>query len=243
MTNPYFSLILPLYNEGPSLKETINKIFQTLQKLKENWEVILVEDKSTDNTLKTIQQLLPSLKNTRLIIHKENQGRGKTVSDGILSAKGKIVGFLDVDLEISSEYIPIFIKEIEKGADVVVGNRFYENNLSALTRVLSSKGYKLIVHTLLHLPIDDTESGYKFFRRDKIIPILSKVKSKGWFWDTEICARSYWADLKVSQIPVLFIRRVDKKSTVRLIPDTLSYLKSIYKFRTQIPKNLPNKYV
>ena len=232
MLKPYFSLVLALYNEGPTLEQSLKNIYKSLQKVKK-WEVILVEDGSSDDTLIRIQKLLPTLKNTKLIQHRENEGRGKTVSDGIKAAKGIYCGYLDVDLEVSSEYIPLFIRELEKGFDVVVGKRFYEKNLNAFSRVLSSKGYQLIVHSLLKLPIDDTEAGYKFFRREKILPIISKITEKEWFWDTEICARAYWIGLKISQVPVLFIRRTDKKSTVRLIPDSWDYLIKIYKFRSQ----------
>lgn len=241
MSKPYLSLILPLYNEGATLEQSLKTTYQSLQKIKKPWEVILVEDKSTDKTLETIQRLLPGLKNTKLISHTKNQGRGKTVSDGIKAAKGTYCGFLDIDLEVSSDYIPLFIRELEKGFDIVVGKRFYEKNLKAVTRVLTSIGYKIIVHSLLNLPIDDTEAGYKFFKREKILLVLSKIQDKGWFWDTEICARAYWASLKLSQIPVLFIRRPEKKSTVRLIPDTFSYLKSIYNFRKQVPKRFTAK--
>lgn len=235
MSHPYVSLVLPLYNEGTILEQSLKAIYKSLKRIKKEWEVILVEDKSTDNTLVEIRKLLPGLKNTKLIQHKENQGRGKTVTDGIKAARGTYCGFLDVDLEIPSDYIPLFIKELEKGCDMVVGNRFYEKNLTAITRVLTSIGYKLIVRSLLNLPIDDTEVGYKFFRREKILPVLSKIREKGWFWDSEICARAYWAGLKISQIPVLFVRRTDKKSSVRLIPDTWDYIKKIYRFRSQIP--------
>lgn len=238
MSKPYLSLVLPLYNEGPTLEQSLRTIYKSLQKNKKSWEVILVDDKSSDNTLAIIKKILPNLKNTTLITHQENQGRGKTVSDGIKVSKGIYSGFLDVDLEVSSDYISLFIKELENGYDCVIGNRFYEKNITAVTRVVSSVGYKLIVRFLLNLPIDDTEAGYKFFNREKILPILNQIKNKGWFWDTEICARSFWAGLRLTQIPVLFIRRSDKKSTVRLIPDTWEYLKNIYKFRSQIPKKI-----
>lgn len=235
MSKPYLSLVLPLYNEGPTLEQSLRTIYKSLQKIKKSWEVILVDDKSSDDTLAIVKKILPNLKNTTLIAHQENQGRGKAVSDGLKVSKGIYSGFLDVDLEVSSDYIPLFIKELEDGYDCVIGNRIYEKNITAVTRVVSSVGYKLIVRSLLNLPINDTEAGYKFFNREKILPILNRIKNKGWFWDTEICARAYWAGLKISQVPVLFIRRPEKKSTVRLIPDTLIYLKNIYKFRTQIP--------
>lgn len=236
----YFSLILPVFNEGSSFEASIKNIYKILGKLKKTYEVIFVEDKSTDGSIEILKKISHKLPNTKVIFHSKNQGRGKSVSDGLYAAKGKYAGFLDVDLEVSADYILLFIKELEKGFDLIVGKRFYEKNLTAVTRVASSVGYKLIVHSLLHLPIDDTEAGYKFFRRDKILPVLSKTTEKGWFWDTEICARSYWAGLKITQVPVLFIRRLDKASTVRLIPDTLSYLKNIYRFRTQIPKKFSN---
>lgn len=244
MSKLFLSLILPLYNEGPTLEQSLKKIYQSMQKIRKKWEVILLEDKSTDDTLKKVQKLLPNLKNTRLICHKKNEGRGKTVSDGIKAAEGVYCGFLDVDLEVSSDYIPLFVQELEQGFDMVVGKRFYEKNLKAITRVITSIGYKLIVHSLLHLPIDDTEAGYKFFERKKILSVLPKIKNTGWFWDTEVCSKAYWANLKISQVPVLFVRKPEKKSTVRLIPDTWDYLKNIYNFRNQIPKEfLAKKYV
>lgn len=232
----HFSLILPVFNEGQIFEANIKSIYKILGKLKKSWEVIFVEDKSTDGSAEILKKNSSKLPNTKVIYHSKNLGRGKSVSDGIKAANGIYCGFLDIDLEVSSDYIPLFINELEKGFDMVIGNRFYEKNLTAITRVLTSTGYKLIVRSVLNLPIDDTEAGYKFFRREKILPVLSEIADKGWFWDTEVCARTYWAGLKISQVPVLFIRRTEKKSTVRLIPDTLTYLKNMYKFRTQIPK-------
>lgn len=233
----YFSLILPVFNEGLIFEANIKSIYKILGKLKKSWEVIFVEDKSTDNTSANVQKLLPNLKNTQLIYHNNNQGRGKSISDGIKASRGSIVGFLDVDLEISASYIPIFIEEIEKGYDMVVGKRFYEQRLNSITRVLTSRGYALIVKLILNIPVEDTETGFKFFRRDKILPILAKVKDKKWFWDTEICVRTHLAGLKIEQVPVLFIRRYDKKSTVRLIPDIWDYLASIIRFKSELSKS------
>lgn len=243
MLKPYFSLVLPLYNEGPILEKSIRKIYQILQTINKPWEVIFVEDKSTDDTLKTIKRLLPNLKNSKLIQHKKNQGRGKTVRDGIISAKGDIVGFIDIDLEVSEKYIPIFIQEIEKGNDAIIGNRFYKRDFTAITRLLSSQGYKLLVHSLFKLPISDTETGYKFFKRKRILPVLKKTKNRCWFWDTEICVRAYMKSLKIKQVPVLFTRKASKHSTVRLIPDILTYLISLYNFRREISRNIANKNV
>lgn len=234
MARVQLSIILPCYNEGPTFQSSVNKIISTLENLKKDWGIIFVEDKSSDKTRESVKNIVAKTKKTRAIYHQRNQGRGKCLSDGIKAARGEICGFLDVDLEVSSDYIPIFVEEIEKGADMAVGRRFYEGGINSFPRFLASKIYALVVKTLISVPIDDTEAGYKFFRRSKILPILLATRDKKWFWDTEICARACFAGLKVSQIPVIFVRRSDKKSTVRLLPDTISYILALWKFRSQI---------
>lgn len=230
------SVILPCYNEGPTFKASVQQIIKVLSSLKKPWEIIFVEDKSTDKTKITVENLVKQILNSKAIFHTRNQGRGKSVSDGIRASRGKICGYLDVDLEVSLNYIPLFVEEIEKGVDIAIGKRFYESGIKSLGRLLASKTYALIVKVLLKIPIEDTEAGYKFFRRSKILPILAKTKNKEWFWDTEICARAYFAGLRISQIPVLFVRRTDKKSTVRLLPDSWSYIKNIIRFKAMTKK-------
>ena len=229
------SIIVPCYNEGPTFEDSVEKIVAVLKTQKKKWEMIFVEDKSVDDTKKTVEKLTQKYKNIRAIFHKKNEGRGKSVSDGIKTARGDICGYLDVDLEVSERYIPLFVKEIEHGFDLAVGKRFYEGGgLSAILRFLASKTYAMAVKYIVDIPIEDTEAGYKFFRRAKILPILSKAKSKHWFWDTEICALAHRNGLSITQIPVLFKRRYDKKSTVRLIPDTIDYIKNLIRIKSQM---------
>lgn len=230
------SLILACYNEGPTFDTSVRRIIASCAKLKKSWEIIFVEDKSTDDTRVKVEKLVAVSDNVRAIYHQKNQGRGKSVSDGIVASRGEICGYLDVDLEVSEKYIPIFVSEIQKGADLVVGKRFYEGGLASISRFLASKIYAYLVKSLLAIPVSDTEAGYKFFRREKILPLLSKTRAKHWFWDTEICVRTYWSGAKIGEVPVLFIRRSDKKSTVKLIPDTIDYLRSLVALRSQIPK-------
>lgn len=231
-----FSLVLACYNEGPTFEKNISSIIKALKKITKTWEIIFVEDKSTDDTRKTLERISRRLKNSQTIFHTENLGRGKSVSDGILKSRGDICGYIDVDGEVSPEYIPIFIKEIEDGWDMAVGTRFYEKSAKSLSRVVSSKAYSFLVKTLLGLPFGDTESGYKFFRRKTILPTLRKTKDNHWFWDTEICALAHLDGLKISEIPVLFVRRFDKKSTVKVVGDSIYYLRKLIEFRSKMNK-------
>ena len=234
MTKIELSLIIPCYNEGPTFRKSVEAIIKVLKNLRKKWEIVFVEDKSQDDTKKTVEKLTQKYKNIRTIFHKKNEGRGTSVSDGIKASRGDICGYLDIDLEVSEKYIPLFVKEIEQGYDVVVGKRFYEGGgLNSILRFLASKLYALAVKYIIDIPVDDTEAGYKFFRRTKILPILPKVRSNHWFWDTEICALAHWNGLSITQIPVLFKRRYDKKSTVRLIPDTIDYIKNLIRLKSQ----------
>src|SRR3990167_11455145 len=235
MSKVDLSLIIPCYNVGPTFTKSVNKIIRELKKINLSWEIIFVEDKSVDDTKKTVERFTKRYKNVRAIFHKKNEGRGKSVSDGVIAAKGIICGYLDIDLEVSEKYIPLFVKEVEAGTDLVVGKRFYEGEgVKTIPRFLASKIYASAVKFLLSCPIEDTEAGYKFFKRKKIIPILRKIKSKHWFWDTEICAQAYWNGLPVTQVPVLFKRRYDKQSTVKLLPDTIDYVRNLIRLKFQM---------
>lgn len=226
-----YSLILACYNEGLTFEKSLKKIFSYVKNFKGNWEIIFVEDGSIDNTRKVVEKFVRENENAKAIYHKQNLGRGKSVTDGIMVSKGEICGYIDVDCEISPSYIPLFVKEIENGLDIVVGKRFYEGSLKSISRVIASKVYASIIKLILSVPIDDTEAGYKFFRRKNILSVLKKTKDKHWFWDTEICARASHAGLKIGGIPVIFTKRSEKVSTVKLLPDSIVYITSLIKFR------------
>ena len=231
MKKPDYSLVLACYNEGPTFEESLNKISSQVKKMRGVWEIIFVEDKSTDDTKAVVEKFVKENANFKAIFHNRNLGRGKSVADGIMASRGDICGYIDVDCEIAPSYMPLFVREIENGRDLVVGKRFYESGLKSITRVIASKVYASIIKLLLDVPIEDTEAGYKFFRRKTILPVLKKTRDKHWFWDTEICARTSRAGLTIGEIPVLFIRRPEKISTVKLIPDSINYISSLIKFR------------
>ena len=232
------SLIIACYNEAQILEENVKKIKKILDNTKFNYEIIFVDDKSTDGTVELINRLLVGNKNMTLIYHKINMGRGRTVTDGIRTSKGRIVGFIDIDLDTHCRYIPSLALAIDGGADIAIAWRFYNINLSVLLRWLLSKGYNLLVRALLKVKLNDTETGCKFFNRKRILPILDEVENPRWFWDTEIIARSYYKGLKIVEIPTLFIKDPQKKSTVKILEDTFNYLKNLLRFRAKWRRNI-----
>ncbi len=235
MKKPDLSLIIACYHEEKFLRESVHTIVSTLDNSVFSYELIFVDDKSKDKTPEIIASLVKKNKNFRAIYHNANQGRGKTVRDGIAVAMGKVVGFIDIDLEVSPVYIPSFVRMIVDGkADVVTGLRVYREGVMSLHRSILSRGYSWLVRSILGITLQDTETGYKFFNRKKILPILKKTHNNGWFWDTEVMTYAHYLRLSIKEVPVLFVRRFDKKSSVRLVRDTIDYLWNLLAFRKRL---------
>lgn len=232
---PDLSLILACYNEASHFAQSIREIEAALKRSIYTWEIIFVEDKSTDVTAQMVLSWSKKHPNCQVIFHPRNWGRGRSVADGIRAAKGTVVGYIDIDCEVSPVYIPEMVgKILSHKADVVIGKRIYRTSFSSLSREIFSLGYQWLANRILGTGGLDTETGYKFFRRVKILPVLRKTKHPGWFWDTEITVRAKRAGLRIVEVPVLFLRKGDKQSTVRPLRDITNYLVSLYRFRKQL---------
>ncbi len=237
MSKVDLSLVLPCYNEAEHFDKSIIHIVNRLNRLNLNYEIIFVEDKSTDSTLQKVKQFVKKkIVNARIITHHHNLGRGMAVTNGIRNAQGAYVGFIDIDCEVSPIYIKDFINELRANTDVVLGWRKYNFNLQGVMRAICSISYSLLVKIILNSKVPDTEAGYKFFKTDKILPILDKVKNTGWFWDTEIIILCELAKYRIISIPVQFNRRKDKTSTVHLFRDSWKYFFELIQFKIQLLK-------
>jgi len=226
------SLILPCYNEAQIFRESVSRIVHTLEATKYSYEIIFVDDKSEDETAKLIRGTIKKNKHMRAVFHSRNMGRGSAVRDGLLEATGTVAGFIDIDCEVSPLYIPHMVDLIMKRkADVVIGRRFYRTNTQSIIREILSRGYRWLADRMVRTGGLDTETGYKFFNRKKILPVLKRTKHNGWFWDTEIMVRAKGAGFDIVEVPVLFLRRFDKTSTVRPFRDIADYLISLWRLR------------
>jgi glycosyltransferase involved in cell wall biosynthesis len=231
--SPDLTLVVACYNEEPILEQSMVETFRVLDALRLTAEVIFVDDASRDGTRAVIERIVAAnpTREIRTILHERNVGRGGTVADGIRGAKGRLVGFLDIDLEVHARYIPTCVLALEEGYDVATALRVYKFYWRSLDRYVLSRGYRLLMRALLGVPLQDTETGFKFFRREAVLPVLDATRDVGWFWDTEIMVRAHHAGLRIIEIPALFIRRFDKQSTLHPLDDSLEYLRKLWRFR------------
>ena len=229
---PYLSLVLACYNEEEILAESFRTIRETLDDIGRPYEIVFVDDVSRDRTREILRRIVEENKDVSLnvILHERNKGRGATVTDGFRAARGEIAGYIDVDLEVHPRYIPSLVRAIERGADVAVVRRIYAFQLKVLDRYFMSRGYSFLVRKLLGVPLRDTETGYKFFRREALrpsstpssIPPGSGIPSSWCAPSAAACARG---DRRA------YVRREDKTSTVRGLRDSFIYFFKLLAFR------------
>ena len=233
---PKLSLVLACYNEEQHLAASFGEIVETLTQAPWSFEVVFVDDCSRDGTRDVLASILEGNRDLdlRVLLHERNAGRGATVTDGFRAARGEIAGYIDVDLEVHCRYIPSLVCAIEKGADVATLRRIYALQLRHLDRYVLSRGYSALVKRLLGTSFHDTETGYKFFRRETVLPVLDEIRDRGWFWDTEFMVRSGRRGLRIVEIPGAYVRREDKLSTVAGLRDSLGYFRQLLAFRREL---------
>jgi glycosyltransferase AglD len=227
------SVVLACYNEEPHLERSFAEIRDVLEDTKEPYEIVFVDDVSRDHTREAIARIVAANPNApiQVLLHDTNKGRGGTVTDGFRAARGEIVGYLDVDLEVHARYIPALVKAIRKGADIATVRRIYAFQARSLDRYLMSRGYSWLVRRLVGTSLHDTETGYKFFRRATVLPLLDDIRDPRWFWDTEFMIRAERRGFQIEEVPGAYIRCYEKASTVSGLRDSVEYFGKLLAFR------------
>lgn len=235
---PDLTLVIACYNEESLLEASVRETFRVLDAMRSTVEVIFIDDRSRDATVALIDRIMAANpgRDLRKVVHQANVGRGGTVAEGIRMARGRLVGFIDIDLEVHARYIPSCVAALEDGFDVATALRVYRFSVRSVDRYLMSTGYRALMQRVTRVPLRDTETGFKFFRRDRIMPVLDSTRDTGWFWDTEIMVRAHYAGLRIIEIPALFIRRFDKRSSVRAVADSVDYLRKLWTFRRELAR-------
>jgi len=224
----YLSVVIPAYNEEKRLPPTLKEVVEYLKKQNFSWEVLVVNDGSSDNTAKVVAEFAQSHPNVRLIDNKTNQGKGAVVKQGMLEAKGEWRLFMDADnsTPISEvEELWPFIKDYE----VIIGSRYVQGSKITekqpfIRRFISRAGNILI--QLLILPgIQDTQCGFKMFSQKATETVFPKQRFMRWSFDMEILAIAKRAGFKIKEVPVVW--RNAPQSKLKAVKAALRTLKDL----------------
>lgn len=171
------SVVIPSYNEMANLqKGVLNKVKNYLDKQEFDYEVIIVDDGSGDESREFVQKFAKDEKEFRLITN-SHSGKAGAVSTGMLEAKGDFVVFTDMDQATPIEELEKLLPFIEEGYDIVIGSRSGHRKGAPWTRKIMAKGMMVLRSAIVGLPeINDTQCGFKLFSKKASKEIFENVK-------------------------------------------------------------------
>ena len=200
-----FSVIVPAYNEGAIIKESLLKIRETLAPHISSYEIIAVDDGSSDNTKDEILKI--SEENPEIVYagYEVNRGKGGAVRHGVEVAKGDIIGFIDADLDISPDHLVRYFRHMEESScDVLIGSKMHKESKLDYPplRKFVSLGYYVILKVLFGMNIKDTQTGIKLYRSSVLKKVAPKLRVKGYAFDIEVLALCAHEGAVIEEMPV-----------------------------------------
>lgn len=242
------SIVIPAYNEANRLPSFLEKLIAHCNNSTMRYEIIVFDDGSNDNTSEAIQKYKTTFPNLHIMGIHRNRGKGYAVKKGLLSAQGKVCGFLDADGSVQPQEIEKNIHYIlDDGYDIFIGSRAK----LAHEQIIEAKWYRILIGTVFNFFLNsflfkefrDTQCGFKLFRREVIEPLFSRSYLQGFGFDIEILYLAHKIGYKVKEGPVSW-HHVDG-SKINLVTDSISMFFNILQVRNWhcTPINTHSKYL
>ena len=225
------SIVVPCYNEEKKIYSNLLKLSKIIAEFSKNYEIICVNDGSTDCSKKEIHQACKKDGHIHLKSYDINRGKGYALKIGVAEAEGDLIGFIDCDLELSPSYIKDYIEIMkEEKADAVIASKMHKDSKISypLNRRILSLGYYVFLKSLFRLKVKDTQTGLKLFKRNIIKPVMEKVTINGFAFDIEVLALINKNGRKIVDAPIEldFTRghsmgRIKLKDITKMFRDTI----------------------
>jgi len=232
---PYLSIVIPAYNEEQRIGHTLSATFDYLDAQNYPGEVIVVDDGSRDRTVQVVSEFEKRAGGQlRLLKNPGNRGKGYSVRNGMLNAGGEIALFYDADLATPTSEIEKVIRPIaENRYDVVFGSRALNRELigerQSFLRELRGRGGNLIMRLLVGLDFEDTQCGFKAFRREAAQSVFALQNIEGFGFDPEILFIAQKQGWRLLETPVRWNHVEGSKVT--LFGTTVKVLLEVMKIR------------
>jgi len=220
------SVIVPAYREGRHIQANLGKLLRELDALGRTYEVIVVSDGNTDETAREAELVVSP--HVKIIEYNRNMGKGYALRCGVAHSSGELVTFIDADMELDPRYIKGFIAVMESfDCDAVLGSKRHpmSNVHYPPARRFQSLMYQLLIRTLFHIKVRDTQTGLKLFRRQVLEDVVPLLAIKRFAFDLELLVVARQLGYKkVMEAPVdlsyKFESTADLKATWRVLWDT-----------------------
>jgi dolichol-phosphate mannosyltransferase len=213
------SVVLPAYNEQETLRTVVDGAVEALEPLVGDFEIIVVDDGSTDGTNELLRELIEANRpRVRGLVHAHNRGYGAAIKTGFEAARKELIFYTDADGQFDVSDLSHFIPLIDE-YDVVVGFRVYRYD--TVVRSMLSWVYNLLVRILFRVKVRDVDCAFKLFRREVLEAIT--IESDDFFVDAELVAKTRRWNFRLLEKGVRHYPRLAGETTVRAshIPQTL----------------------
>jgi glycosyltransferase involved in cell wall biosynthesis len=194
--NPYLSVILPVFNEEESLTLQYKAVSDAVKKLKKTYEIIFVDDGSSDSSYDILKEIASSDKNVRLVRFRRNFGQTAAMAAGIDYSKGEVIVFMDSDLQNEPEDIGKLLEKIDEGYDVVSGWRANRQD-KLISRKIPSKIANWLIARVTGVPLHDLGCSLKAYRGE----VLRQVNLYGEM-HRFIPVHASWIGARITEVPV-----------------------------------------
>lgn len=221
------SVIIPIYNEIESIQEIVIRVNET----KLAWELLLVDDGSTDGTRDLLKEM-DGKDNVRVILKEKNEGKGSAVTIGMQEAQGDILLIQDADLEYDPRDYPTLLKPIEEGiADVVYGSRFLggPRRVAMFWHMVANYLLTFMTNILYNTILSDMETGYKVFRKEVVKGMV--IRAKRFDFEPEFTAKILKRKYRIFEVPISFNPRDYSQGKKIKLKDAFEAVWTLLKFR------------
>ncbi len=207
------SVFFPAYNEEANIENTVTKALSILPGVAHQWEIIVVDDGSSDRTGPIVEAMAREEERIRLITHERNRGYGGALKSGLYNARYELIAFTDADGQFDLAEIVKFLETREKtGADLVIG--YYLKRQVPFYRILGSKLlWEPSVYLLFGLKVRDIDCGFKLIDRKVAEKIDDLESERGPFISSEFLIKAKKAGFKIVEIGVHHYPREGGKAT------------------------------
>jgi glycosyltransferase involved in cell wall biosynthesis len=228
------SVVIPAYNEAARLPATLEAACAWLDAhLTGDYELIIIDDGSTDATAQVTRAWTEKHPHTRLLVQPENRGKGAAVRRGMLEAEGDVRLFMDADHSTHVGEVEKVFAAVADGADVVIASRRHPDSdievHQSWLREHMGQGFNLIMRSLVGLPMKDTQCGFKAFTAGAARRIFNEARLDGFSFDVEIIYLAHHLGYAIAEIPVRWVNEPNSK--VRMLADPARMFADVMRIR------------